>query len=170
MLQQRAIWATIGNLTKTLPAALLALNLSGCSTMNPAPASGGRVETEVLAAFKELVDASKALDAKRYFACFDPERFTGLNADGKVWHSMKEFENTVAPGFAAVDKVVSLEFSRVKVNVLNPSTAVLVNEYAETVLLKNGTTIKHAGGGVQVWSKERNAWKLVSVSASDASQ
>jgi hypothetical protein len=123
-----------------------------------------------MAAFGELVDAAKALDAKRYFACFDHEKFTGLNADGKVWHSIKDLENLVVPGFAAVDKVVSLEFSNVKVTVVNPSTAILINEFKETMILKDGKTSKQAGGGVQVWSKANGAWKLVSVSASEASK
>jgi aspartokinase len=56
------------------------------------------------------------------------------------------------------------------VTVINPSTAILVNEYKQTILLKNTDTVQQSGGGTQVWSKSENKWKLVSISASDASQ
>ncbi len=57
-----------------------------------------------------------------------------------------------------------------KFTVINPSTAILVNEYKQTIRLKNKNVVKQAGGGTQVWSKSGNAWKLVSISASDARQ
>ena len=143
---------------------------SACSTLNAAPARDRQIVTEVLASFQELVSASKALDAKRYFACFDREKFTGLNSQGKVWHSIADLEKVILPGFSAVDKIVSLEFFNVKVSVINPSTAILVNEYKEAVLLKDGSLVRQSGGGSQVWSKSNNAWKLVSVSESEAAR
>jgi hypothetical protein len=132
------------------------------------PGDISKIEGEVLAAFGGLVDASKALDSARYFACFDKEKFTGLNADGKVWHSIKDLERLVVPGFLMVEKSISLEFKNVKVTAIDPTTAILVNEYQQTMLLKSGSVAKRAGGGVQVWHQSAGAWKLVSFSASDA--
>lgn len=127
-----------------------------------------QIESEILDAFKGLVDASRSLDSKRYFDYFDKENFSGLNADGTVWHSIKNLEDLILPGFSAVEKSISLEFNNVKVTVINQTTAILVNEYRQTLLLRNGSMLKQSGGGVQVWSKTAGAWKLVSVSASDA--
>ncbi len=127
------------------------------------------IEAEIIEAFRGLVDASTALDAVRYLEYFDKEKFTGLGADGKAWHSIRNLEEVVAPGFSAVEKIVSLEFFNVKVTVINESTAILVNEYKQTILLKNETIVRQAGGGTQVWSRSEDAWKLVSISASDAS-
>lgn len=67
-----------------------------------------------------------------------------------------------------IEKIVSLEFDQVKVTVLNPLTAILVNEFTQTILLKDGSSIEQSGGGTQVWLKTGEAWKLVSNSASDA--
>lgn len=133
------------------------------------PENFRKVETEVLDAFKGLVDASTALDASRYFEYFDKVKFTGLNADGKVWHSIKDLEDLIVPGFSAVEKSISLEFFNVKVTVINSTTAILVNEFKQTILLKNGNVVEQSGGGTQVWSRSESAWKLVSVSASNAS-
>jgi hypothetical protein len=129
-----------------------------------------QIEAEVLGAFEGLVEASKALDADRYFAYFDKEKFTGLSADGKAWQSIKNLEDVIGPGFAAVDKIVSLKFYNVKVTVINQATAILVNEYKQTILLKDKSLVKQAGGGTQVWSRCEDAWKVVSISASDASE
>lgn len=126
-------------------------------------------EIEVLAAFNGLVEASKSLNSNRYFEYFDKEKFTGLNADGTVWHSISGLEAMIPSGFAMVEKIISLEFKNVKVTVLNQTTAILVNEYNQLMLLKSGGEVTQAGGGTQVWFKESGIWKLVSVSASDVS-
>jgi hypothetical protein len=131
------------------------------------PINTKQAEAEVIDAFRGLVEASKSLDSNRYFGYFDKEKFTGLGADGRVWHSIKNLEDIILSGFPMVDKIVSLEFYNVKVTVINQSTAILVNEYQETILLKNKNIVKQSGGGVQVWSKSENGWKLVSISASD---
>lgn len=138
--------------------------------MNMNPENFRQVEVEVLDAFKGLIDASTSLDSNRYFEYFDKVNFTGLNVDGKVWHSIKNLEDLIVPGFSAVEKSISLEFYNVKVTVINPTTAILVNEYKQSILLKNGNVVEHSGGGTQVWSRSESAWKLVSVSASNASQ
>ncbi len=127
-----------------------------------------RIEAEVSAAFHGLVAASRALDANRYLEYVDKEKFTGLGADGKAWHSVKDLEDIVLPGFKMVEKIVSLEFENVKVTVINPTTAILVNEYRQTILLKDKSLITQAGGGTQVWSDTGTGWKLVNISASDA--
>jgi hypothetical protein len=75
------------------------LSTSGYCAGKMKPEEIRKIESEVLAAFGSLVDASKALDSARYFEHFDKEKFTGLNADGKVWHSIKELESLVVPGF-----------------------------------------------------------------------
>ncbi|GGY62056.1 nuclear transport factor 2 family protein [Pseudoduganella albidiflava] len=126
------------------------------------------IKAEVLRAFEGLVDASKALDPGRYLDYIDQEKFTGLGADGKVWHAFEDLEKLISAGFQMVQKIVSLEFSNVKVTVIDASTAILVNEYRQTILLKNAGTVQQAGGGTQVWSRSGNGWKLVSISASDA--
>lgn len=129
-----------------------------------------QIEAEVIDAFRELVDASEALDPSRYFEYIDQDKFTGLSADGKAWHTFKDLENVISTGFQTVERIISLEFANVKVTVINPSTAILVNEYKQTLLLKNAETAQQSGGGMQVWSKSENAWKLVGISASDVSQ
>ena len=127
------------------------------------------IEAEITAAFKALVDASLALDCARYFDLIDTEKFTGLSADGKAWHCAQELEDLIASGFSMIEKILSLEFFNVKVTVINPTTAILVNEYKQSILLKDQTIVHQAGGGTQVWSRSDNLWKLVSISASDAS-
>lgn len=159
----------IGHLAKIVITIFLLINANGCSTVSMKPENVNKVEAEVLEAFQGLVDASVALDASRYFAYFDKDKFTGLNADGKVWHSIKKLEELIEPGFSAVEKSMSLEFFNVKVTVINPTTAILVNEFKQTMLLKNGKVLEQSGGGTQVWSRSESAWKLVSVSASNAS-
>ncbi|MCA1856002.1 nuclear transport factor 2 family protein [Massilia oculi] len=129
----------------------------------------GLTEAEVVEAFRELVEASRALDPGRYFAAIDQERFTGLSADGTTWHSFQALEQLISNGFQMIDEIVDLAFARVKVTVINPSTAILVNEFRQTIRLKNGELVRQAGGETQVWSKSGKTWKLVSISASDAS-
>ena len=128
------------------------------------------IEAEVINAFNGLVEASEALDSSRYFEYIDRDKFTGLNADGKVWHGFKELEQLISTGFQMVERSVSLEFFNVKVTVVNPTTAVLVNEYKQTSLLKNKSTVQQSGGGMQVWHKSEGKWELVSIGASDSSQ
>jgi hypothetical protein len=127
-----------------------------------------QLEAEVMGAFRGLVDASKALDASRYFDYIDKDKFTGLSAEGKAWHSFKDLEQLISTGFPMVERVVSLEFSNVKVTVINAATAILVNEYTQTIQLKNMDIVHQSGGGTQVWSRSGDTWKLVSISASDA--
>ena len=138
--------------------------------MDTTPENTNRIQAEVLDAFAGLVEASKALDSSRYFDYVDKDKFSGLSADGKAWHSIQDLENVVIPGFQMVEKIVRLEFRNVKVTVINQSTAILVNEYQQTILLKNGDSVEQSGGGTQVWFKAGTAWTLVSISASDTSQ
>jgi hypothetical protein len=135
--------------------------------MNMKLAEINKAETEVLEAFRGLAQASKLLDSDKYFEYYDKEKFTGLNADGTVWHSIKELETLINTGFPMVEKVISLEFKNVKVTVITPDMAILVNEFTQSTLLKSGDVIEASGGGTQVWSKSNYVWRLVSVSASD---
>ena len=156
----------IGKLSPILLIAFSLTNVSGCSSAHNASQNTSQIEAEVNNAFRGLVAASKALDSRRYLDYIDKEKFTGLSADGKVWHSVDNLEALISSGFPMVDKILTLEFSNVKVTVINASTAILVNEYRQTILLKNKELVKQAGGGTQVWSKSGNRWKLVSISDS----
>lgn len=159
----------INNISLIILIVFSLVNASGCSSVNTRSTNPNQIEAEVMDAFRGLVEASKALDSSRYFEYVDKDKFTGLSADGKAWHSIRDLEDVILSGFPMVDKIVSLEFYNVKVTVINQSTAILVNEYKQTILLKNKNIVKQSGGGTQVWSKSENAWKLVSISASDAS-
>lgn len=161
---------TVHRLINVVVLLLSLVSSSGYCVENMKPADINKIESEVLEAFGGLVEASKALDPASYFDYYDKEKFTGLNADGKVWHSIKDLENLINSGFPMVEKSISLEFKNVKVTVIDPSTAILVNEFKQSMLLKNGATVHRAGGGVQVWHRGGSKWKLVAVSASDASQ
>jgi hypothetical protein len=146
------------------------ITLGGCSTENMKSVDKNKLEAEVLDTFNGLVKASKSLDPNKYFEYFNKEKFTGLNADGTVWHSIENLETLISSGFPMVERVTFLEFKNVKVTLINSTTAILVNEYTQTMLLKSGDTVNQSGGGTQVWSKFNGEWKLVSVSASEASR
>jgi hypothetical protein len=134
------------------------------------PVNNKQIELEILEAFKGLSEAAESLDTERYYVFFDREKFTGLNADGHVWHSFDNLKTLISTGFPMIEKSISLEFDNVKVTVVNPITAILVNEYKHSLLLKSGAVVKQSGGGVQVWSKSNSVWKIVSVAASESEQ
>jgi hypothetical protein len=159
----------IDNFAKILVIVVSLLITSGCSRVNIEPIDKNKIELDVLDAFKGLVKASESFDTDRYFEFFDKERFTGLNVDGTVWHSFENFEALISSGFPMVERNLSLEFINVKVTVISPTTAILVNEYKHSMLLKSGDIVEQSGGGTQVWYKSNNVWKLVSVSGSVAS-
>lgn len=125
-----------------------------------------QVELEVREVFSDLVEASKALDTERYLAFFDQATFIGLNADGTIWKTLDDLKALIHPAFRMIERVDSLEFDNVFVSVITPTMAILVNEYEQSALLKNGKSSFSAGGGAQVWSKLDGRWKLVSVSSS----
>ncbi|MEM9663712.1 MAG: nuclear transport factor 2 family protein [Bacteroidota bacterium] len=125
------------------------------------------IAQEILAAFYSLVDASKTLDTTAYFSHFDEDRFVGLNSDGTNWNSFEDLRVLIEHGFAAIECIDELVFTNVNVSVLDTRTAVLVNEYVQSMTLKSGASIQIAGGGTQVWAKHSGPWKLVSVSASN---
>ena len=156
----------ISNLTKFVVVVILLIIASACSSINMESKNGNQLESEVLDAFRGLTEASESLDSNRYFEYFDKEKFTGLNADGSVWHSFENLEALILSGFPQIERSISLEFNNVKVTIINPITAILVNEYSQSILLKSGDIVNQSGGGTQVWSKSNGAWKLVSVSAS----
>ncbi|WP_185969166.1 YybH family protein [Aliiglaciecola sp. M165] len=125
------------------------------------------LEKEVLESFRSLTDASQALDARSYFQHFDQDKFVGLNSDGTNWNSIDDLAPLINIAFDSIQEVISLEFLNVKVSIIDSYTAILVNEFSQSMLLKNGETINVSGGGTQVWSKRSGKWKLVSVSASN---
>lgn len=125
-----------------------------------------RVEREVLESFNQLVESVREIDANAYFDLFDQDKFVGLNANGSNWNSIDDLKALIEPGFAVIAQVDSLNFNNVKVSVIDENTAILVNEFEQTIVLKNGNRVSSGGGGTQVWSKASGNWKLVSVSAS----
>lgn len=125
------------------------------------------IEKEVRASFDGLAEAAKKIDIDGYFAFIDSEKFVGLNGDGTNWNSFAELKALIEPSFEALQRVESLVFTNVKISVIDANTAILINEYQQTVLLKTGQTYSGAGGGTQVWSKASGKWLLVSISASN---
>jgi len=166
---------SIKNFIKHIVITLLIITVSGCiSSKLPVSAMekaelNDQIKSEVLDAFHGLVAAAESFDAERYFEFFDKDKFSGLNTDGSVWHSFDSFAGLIAAGFPMMEKSISLEFSNVKVTVINASTAILVNEYLHSIKLKGGAVIEQSGGGTQVWFKANEKWQLVSVSASESS-
>jgi hypothetical protein len=126
-----------------------------------------RIKFEVMAAFKSIVDASEKLDSRLYFEHFDKKKFVGLNSDGTNWNSINDLSALITDGFEAIKIINSLEFTNVNISVIDSYTAILVNEYVQSMTLKSGNDMDLSGGGVQVWSKRSGEWKIVSVSASN---
>ena len=126
----------------------------------------GVIVAEVQQAFEGLVEASKTLDVDRYLEFFDEELFTGLSDDGTVIDGFADLAVKYREMIHEVQEFRSLEFQNVKISVINETTAILVNEYEASVLLRSGDVVQAAGGGIQVWSWIDDQWKLVSVSAS----
>ena len=124
----------------------------------------------VTKSFEGLAEAAKSLNSASYFEYFDKKDFTFLNDDGTVIHSFAEFEKFYRQGITSIEKYHSLEFSKVKITVLDSQTAILVNEFKAKILLKSGDQISMAGAGTQVWSKREGDWKLVNVSSSSKPQ
>lgn len=125
-----------------------------------------QIKTEVRVSFDSLVESTKVQDWEAYFAHFDQSNFSGLNADGTVWESFEDFKASVVPGFQMIERSDSLVFPVVKISVIDRNTAILVNEYQQIIILTGGEEVKASGGGVQVWSKISQEWKLSSISAS----
>jgi len=125
-----------------------------------------RIESEVKQAFKALAVSARSLNIDNYLGFFDREKFTSLNDNGSVFHSFSEFEKSYRQQIPFLKKYNSLEFTNVKITVLNNSTAILVNEYAAEVVLQSGDTVSAGGAGSQVWSKASGSWLLVNVSGS----
>lgn len=153
---------------KLIGVAFLAIVLISCSNekMKLSEESKNNIKSEVRKSFEGLVEASKALDTKRYFEFIDEDKFSGLNADGTNWNSVDSLKVMIESGFNAVESIEFLEFTNVHITVIDLNTAILVNEYNQKILLKAGMSVNDAGGGTQVWSKTSGKWLLVSISAS----
>ena len=149
---------------KNIYKSLLAVCLLCANTVS---ANQPNVEEQVLAAFKSLVEASRNLDSHAYFQHFDHNKFVGLNSDGTNWNSIDDLKPLIEGGFGSIASVNQLVFTNVRVSVIDTYTAILVNEYQQSVTLKSGDLVHLAGGGTQVWSKRSGQWKLVSVSGSN---
>jgi hypothetical protein len=155
-------------LTKTLTLLAISILLLNCKVQDQklTEADKTQIKTEVSASFDSLVESTKAQNWEAYFTHFDQNNFSGLNADGTVWESFEDFKASIVPGFQMIERSDSLVFPVVKISVIDRNTAILVNEYQQIIILTGGEEVKASGGGVQVWSKISQEWKLVSISAS----
>jgi hypothetical protein len=164
-LQSKSILGLFG-IIMFVAGATLGSYLTSNDEVTPEPLNTAAIEQEVLNAFEQLISASKNLDTQAYFQLFDGQHFVGLGGNGSNWQSLEELRAIVESGFQAIERIDSLEFDRVKVSVIDEQTVLLINEYDQALTLKNGASIHAAGGGVQVWSKRKGEWKLISVSDS----
>lgn len=147
---------------------ILALSLMFSSLCFAEPVQArSDIESDVMASFDSLVQASKALDVEQYLHHIDVDKFVGLNSDGTNWNSIYDFAPLITQGFPAISSITALEFPSVTISVIDQRTAVLVNEFVQTMRLKNGSVLTICGGGTQVWSRQQEKWKLVSISASN---
>lgn len=147
---------------------LCLLALSACSSENITLTQQreNEITVEVNSAFDGLAEAARALDHERYFSYFDKDKYTTLNADGTVLHSLEAFQSAYFPQVAYTERYNSLTFDNVKIDVIDANNAVLVNEYTAEVVLKSGNTVTASGAGTQVWSRRTGEWKLVHVASS----
>jgi hypothetical protein len=146
--------------------AATALFIVSCTSRTAKVQDEAAIRDSVNGAFKSLAEAAKSLDSEKYLSHFDRRKFTSLNEDGTVTHSFDEFAKVYVKQTESIAKYKSLEFDDVKITVVNESTAILVNTYIADVLLKSGQSVTASGAGTQVWTKNGDFWKLVSVSSS----
>ena len=123
------------------------------------------IKQEVQNAFQGLVTAFENLDMEAYFSYFDKEKFSGLNADGKHWTSFDEIKANVEPSFATIAEVESLVYTTTHITIIDDNTVILLNQYKQRLLMKNGSITSDDGSGMQVWSQRKGRWQLVSLSA-----
>lgn len=142
--------------------------LSACDRLAPpmTKVDEDAIRDAITQSFDGLAKAVTSLNSDRYYEFFDSNKFTSLNEDGTVTHSFKEFQKTYDAQVPYIKEYKALEFSNVKITVVDKNTAILVNEYEVEVLLQSGDLVTAAGGGLQVWSNTTGEWKLVSVSSS----
>ena len=159
----------MGNIRSLLAVALLlpVISILACNPGSPdgPVADEAAVRAQIENRFDALVEAVKSLDTDRYFSFFDQARFSGLAGDGTTWHSFEEFASIMRPAFESVTAFERLEFSRVKITVLDSTTAILVNEFQDEIALQGGDLMRDAGGGVQVWKLTDGEWLVASVAS-----
>ena len=140
---------------------------SGCATVKKNHTlNDAEIIKEVETAFNGLVEASMSLQLEPYLQYFDQEIFTSLNEDGTVYHSLKDFAKNYAIAIPNIAEYESLKFDNVKVSVIHPTVAILVNEFTAVVILNNGSRVTAKGAGTQVWRNRNGDWRLVHVSSS----
>lgn len=144
----------------------LLLALAACNSTGLSTHQKTEIEQQILNRFDSLAESAKRLDHAAYFAHFDTQHFTALNDNGTVTHKFAQFQQHFSTGIAVVDSYTNLSFDKVKVTVIDDDNAILVNEYAADLNLKNGAKVSVSGAGSQVWHKTQNQWLLVSVSSS----
>jgi ketosteroid isomerase-like protein len=124
------------------------------------------IASEVRKAFEQLVESSKLLNKDAYLQHFDNEIFTGIYSGGEIFQNIDEFARFYDASINSIKGYISLEFDSVKITVINREVAILINQYTAKVLLDSGEEVEGSGAGSQVWNKQGDTWKLVSVSGS----
>lgn len=147
-------------------ALVLALVLGACvmGQSHGPTRDDAKVKSEVEAAFETLVNATRSGDHDLYFSLFDAESFTALTANGSILSSFEAFKQIYEPQLGAIESYKTLNFDPVHIQVIDPTHAILTNEYTADVVLTSGALVSASGAGTQVWSKSTGAWKLVHIS------
>ncbi|GAB5520364.1 MAG: hypothetical protein RhofKO_26150 [Rhodothermales bacterium] len=147
------------------------VGITACTspTTELSPTDVQTIEAEVEAAFQRLVADARSLEPEPYLAHLAQEGFTA-QLDGTVLSSYEAFSEMYRTQIPSIEAFLSLEFDNVAVSVLNRTTAVLVNEFTETIVLASGDTLALAGGGSQVWTRANADWKLIHISGSTRAQ
>ena len=151
----------LGSYRTWFTALALSVMLLGCQSrhepMNSSESQ--RIVTDVRAAFDGLVTASKALDTEGYFGYFSRDGFSAM-LQGSATLSYDEFEQFYRLQVPQIKEIISLEFPVVEIQPIDLNTALLINEYTETIRLSSGEIIDSEGGGSQLWVKRDDKWLL----------
>ena len=123
------------------------------------PSESQRVATEVRSAFDALVVVSKTLDTEAYLSLFSEDGFSAM-LDGSATLSFAEFERFYRQQVPQIEEIISLDFPVVEIRPIDPQTALLINEYTETLRLSSGEIFESSGGGSQLWIKRDGRWLL----------
>jgi hypothetical protein len=144
-----------------ITALILSALLLGCQSQGRtmSPSESQRVATEVRSAFDALVVVSKTLDTEAYLSLFSEDGFSAM-LDGSATLSFAEFERFYRQQVPQIEEIISLDFPVVEIRPINLQTALLINEYTETLRLRSGEIFESSGGGSQLWVKRNDKWLL----------
>ncbi|MEO1083472.1 MAG: hypothetical protein AAFY88_04460, partial [Acidobacteriota bacterium] len=103
----------------TMLSLAVALLATACGPSQVAPVNDQSIRDEVEGRFQSLVAAVKSLDHDAYFSHFDERLLTALNQDGTTTDSFETFRSDYLAGVGALAAYQDLEFSNVKVTVID---------------------------------------------------